>query len=304
MRLLAQLADLGVGQRAVGRAEAQREREAAAAGTERVGAELVERRGRPRAASPAAARSVAHDVGRGHRVVDARTRGRCVDAGKRDGAPERRGRAAAPSSSASSVELEGDHRRVEPERVEHRRARPRRPRRRRAPSTSDPRGRARRGSRRATPGSSATSSMLERVEHDVRPRRPRRRRRPGGRPRPGDGGRVPASASATCSGSSGSRPPPARSAARNTRPISNSATSARPCAAVARDRAQQAGQDRGAQHRLLGAQRVRRRARSRSTGAPARSRSAGATSGSVIASEQPAPDQRVGDQPALPLARA
>ncbi len=73
--------------------------------------------------------------------------------------------------------------------------------------------------------------------------------------------------------------------------------------AVERDRLQEPGEHTRAQHRLLGAERIRRRARGDRRGAPARSRAAGETSDSVIASEQPNPDERVGHRAAIALER-
>ena len=100
----------------------------------------------------------------------------------------------------------------------------------------------------------------------------------------------PAQASATCSGSSGNGPSCGSRpiGVRNTRPISNSAASARPCArfpATARSRPGSTAvrsTDSSARSGLV--------ARTmRSSGAPARSRSAGETSERVIASEKPTP---------------
>ena len=259
--LLPQRAHLGVGQRAVGRAEAQRERQAPAAGAERVGAEHVERRTSSSSVTGRGAHR-AHDVGGGDGVVD--------DEGEVDGR-RREPRGRAERAVATGARRAACRARARP------RPPVRRARARRAPSgatsptvpaswpsTSDAGG-----------ATGAVPGERRRLEHDVvdrrarraprSRRRARRTRRPRGRPRPGgDGSRRPTPA-ATCSGSSGSGSSPARrrsSGVRNTRPISNSATSVSPCARLPATARSRPGQHRGAQHRLLGAQRVGRRARS------------------------------------------
>ena len=249
----AQRAHLVVGERAVERTEPQREREAHLARhrARRSGTRRTARRARA-ARRPAATQRGLHAPPPGPRRRR-RTRGRPTTPGS--ATPAGRARSVARAGEQRvDVELARDDRTDQRKRVDHARPRPR---------------------RRAPTGSPSTST-----------RAARRRVEPGERSRPRGGDRRRAApararssaavASYTSTGRSGScgararrganartRASSARRAAArparggaNTVPLSNSATSGVAVRGVVRDRAQQPGQQRRAQDRLLGAQRV------------------------------------------------
>ena len=248
---LAQRADLVVGERAVGGPEPQREREADLAGAERVGAEHVEQRdvleqlARRRARASPATRAGGNGVVDDEREVDRRRRE----------ARHRPGAAFEPGS---------------PRAARRRRARTRRPAPR-APSASTtpaatspmrPTGCRRRARARRGPGAdpstvAVSSRSVGEPQLAARARRAprsRRRRRPGGRARAARA--APRATARTRDGRARRAACSPRSGGANTVPVSNSATSGSPCAALNATDAQHAGQQRGPQDRLLGAQRV------------------------------------------------